>query len=70
MLKRMEIILNCIIHGMLILTFIRGDSHIGIGLQCKNQGSLDVVENWRTHWKVGGGEFRGTPASNPNGIEN
>lgn len=53
--------------------FIRGDSHDwdwSAMYRLNNQGSLDVVENWRTHWKVGGGEFRGTPASTyPNGIE-
>ncbi|MFM1998074.1 MAG: hypothetical protein RL204_21 [Bacteroidota bacterium] len=35
-----------------------------------NVGQRTVVENWRTHWLVAGGEWKGVPASShPNGIE-
>ncbi|MEM1323226.1 MAG: T9SS type A sorting domain-containing protein [Bacteroidota bacterium] len=46
--------------------FVRGDSHDwnwSAMYRLNSQGALDVVDNWRTHWKVGGGEFRGTPAN-------
>ncbi len=46
--------------------FVRGDSHDwnwSAMYRLDPEGNLDVVENWRTHWKVEGGEFRGTPAS-------
>lgn len=47
--------------------FVRGDSHDwnwSIMHRLDENGTLDVVEHWRTHWKAAGGEFRGTPASN------
>ncbi|MEO1626571.1 MAG: hypothetical protein AAFV25_15555 [Bacteroidota bacterium] len=46
--------------------FVRGDSHDwnwSAMHRLNERGELDVVEHWRTHWKVGGGEFRGSPAS-------
>ncbi len=46
--------------------FVRGDSHDwnwSAMYRLDANGSLDVVENWRTHWKVAGGEFKGSPAS-------
>ncbi|MEM9921424.1 MAG: T9SS type A sorting domain-containing protein [Bacteroidota bacterium] len=46
--------------------FVRGDSHDwnwSAMYRLDADGNLDVVEHWRTHWKVGGGEFRATPAS-------
>ncbi|MEL6628048.1 MAG: T9SS type A sorting domain-containing protein [Bacteroidota bacterium] len=53
--------------------FVTGDSHDwnwSAMYRLDDQGKRDVVDNWRTHWKVGGGEFRGTPASSyPNGVE-
>lgn len=52
--------------------FVRGDSHDWNWSslhRLDQQGQLSVVENWRTHWVIGGGEFRGTPASQaPDGI--
>ncbi len=46
--------------------FVRGDSHDwswSAMYRLDVNGALDVVDHWRTHWKVAGGEFRGTPAS-------
>ena len=46
--------------------FVRGDSHDfnwSSLHRLDENGVLDVVENWRTHWKVAGGEYRNTPAS-------
>lgn len=35
-----------------------------------NAGNRRVVNNWRTHWKVAGGEWHGSPASSyPGGID-
>jgi hypothetical protein len=35
-----------------------------------NNGNRRVINNWRTHWKVAGGEWYGTPASiYPGGID-
>lgn len=35
-----------------------------------HSGNRRVVNNWRTHWKVAGGEWHGTPASSyPGGID-
>lgn len=46
--------------------YVRGDSHDfnwSAMYRLNVDGNRDVVENWRTHWITGAGEFRGTPAS-------
>ncbi|MEM8906660.1 MAG: T9SS type A sorting domain-containing protein [Bacteroidota bacterium] len=52
--------------------FVRGDSHDfnwSAMHRLTPQGELDVVNHWRTHWKVAGGEYRNTPASDyPGGL--
>lgn len=46
--------------------YILGQSHAydWAAIYCLDaNGEQKVVENWRTHWKVAGGEWRGFPAS-------
>lgn len=46
--------------------YVRGQSHDydwAAMHRLDENGQRDVVENWRTHWKTAGGEWRGTPAS-------
>jgi hypothetical protein len=46
--------------------FIGGQNHAfdwSIVTSLDENGKRRVVENWRNHWKAGGGEWRGTPAS-------
>lgn len=48
------------------VVYISGQSHAydwSAVYRLTPNGQPDKVENWRTHWKVGGGEWRGTPAS-------
>ena len=50
--------------------YVRGDSHAwnwSAMYRLDANGEQGVVENWRTHWKVGGGEYRNTPASSYSG---
>ncbi|NRA49549.1 MAG: T9SS type A sorting domain-containing protein [Phaeodactylibacter sp.] len=46
--------------------YVRGDSHDwnwSSMHRLRSNGEMDVVENWRLHWKKSGGEYRNTPAS-------
>ena len=46
--------------------FVMGQSHTTTwsALFClDNNGQRKIIENWRTHWKTDGSEWRGTPAS-------
>jgi len=50
--------------------FVRGDSHAPNWSSMHRldaNGDLDVVNNWRMHWIVGGGEYRNFPASGHSG---
>jgi hypothetical protein len=53
--------------------FIGGQNHAfdwSMVTSLDANGKRRVVENWRNHWKVNGGEWRGTPASaSPNALE-
>lgn len=53
--------------------YVRGDSHAynwSAMYRLGPDGERQVVEHWRTHWKVAGGEYRATPASSfPEGID-
>ena len=52
--------------------YVRGQSHDydwAALYSLNEEGQRRVVEHWRTHWQVGGGEYRDTPASShPQGL--
>lgn len=48
------------------VVYISGQSHAydwSAVYRLNAQGQQEPVENWRTHWKIAGGEWRGTPVS-------
>lgn len=55
------------------VVYIGGQSHAydwSAIYRLNQNGQQERVNNWRTHWKVGGGEWRGTPAATyPGGID-
>lgn len=55
------------------VVYISGQSHAydwSAIYRLNHLGQQERVNNWRTHWKVGGGEWRGTPASGyPGGLD-
>lgn len=53
------------------VVYATGDSHNynwSAIYRLKADGSDDVVENWRVHWKVAGGEFYGNASAAPGGV--
>jgi hypothetical protein len=53
------------------VVYAMGDSHNynwSAIYRLKADGTDDIVEHWRVHWKVGGGEFYGNASDAPGGI--